>query len=120
MFRVKLPKKIYENETLSISAQLYDANYELLNEPEANILLRNTQGREFAYTLNKTAQSYDLDVNDLEAEQYELHKTIDGKPHFLHLVSAEKSVGYYSETIGFWPVIWKDFPIEQVQVWKRK
>lgn len=71
MFRVKLPKKIYENETLSISAQLYDANYELLNEPEANILLRNTQGREFAYTLNKTAQSYDLDVNDLEAEQYE-------------------------------------------------
>ena len=36
-FRVKLPKKIYEHENLSISAQLYDANYELLNEPDVTI-----------------------------------------------------------------------------------
>ncbi len=70
-FRVKLPKKIYEHETLSISAQLYDANYELFNDPETTILLRNAQGHEFAYTLNKTAKSYYLAINDLEAGQYQ-------------------------------------------------
>ncbi len=71
LFRVKLAKKIYEHEALSISAQLYDANYELLNEPEAKILLRNAQGHEFAYTLNKTVQSYKLVLSDLEAGQYQ-------------------------------------------------
>lgn len=71
LFRLKLPKKIYEHETLSISAQLYDANYELFNEPEATILLRNSKGHEFAYTLNKTPQSYDLALSDLEDGQYQ-------------------------------------------------
>ena len=52
--------------------------------------------------------------------KYELQRTFDGAPHFLQMVSAEHSVGYYSETLGFWPIAWKDAPIEQVQVWKRK
>ena len=56
----------------------------------------------------------------IEPMQYELHRTIDGAAHFLHLVSAEKSVGYYSETLGFWPIMLKESPIEQVQIWKRK
>ena len=71
LFRVKLPKKIYEHEVLSISAQLYDANYELLNIPEATILLRNAQGHEYGYTLNKNAQSYELELSDLEEGQYQ-------------------------------------------------
>lgn len=83
MFRVKLPKKIYEYENLSISAQLYDANYELFNEPEATILLRNEQGYEFVYTLNKTVQSYNLALNDLEAGQYEYEARVlsSGEEH---------------------------------------
>ena len=39
-FRLKIPKKIYENESLSISAQLYDANYELYNAPEVRLALK--------------------------------------------------------------------------------
>ena len=76
MFRVKIPKKIFEHESLSISAQLYDANYELLNDPEPTILLRNTQGHEFSYTFNKTAQSYDLSINDLEVGQYQYESKV--------------------------------------------
>ncbi len=71
MFRIKLPKKIYEHENLLISAQLYDSNYELLNEPEVNIILSNKQGNKFPYTLNKTDQSYDLNIDDLEAGEYQ-------------------------------------------------
>ena len=70
-FRVKLPKKIYEHENLSISAQLYDANYELLNEPDVTIFLRNLKGIEFSYTLNKTMQSYELAISDLDEGQYQ-------------------------------------------------
>ncbi len=83
LFRVKLPKKIYEHQALSISAQLYDANYELLNEPEATILLRNSQGHEFAYTLNKNVKSYELALSDLEEGQYQYEvKVISaGKEH---------------------------------------
>ena len=36
LFRVSL-LKIYEYEDLSISAQLYDANYELFNKPDVTI-----------------------------------------------------------------------------------
>ena len=50
---LSLPKKIYEYEDLSISAQLYDANYELLNEPEVTILLRNSQGMSLLIRLIK-------------------------------------------------------------------
>lgn len=83
LFRVKLPKKIYEHETLSISAQLYDANYELFNEPEATIFLRNSEGNEFAYTLNKTLESYHLALSDLEDGQYEYEAKVisAGKEH---------------------------------------
>ena len=83
LFRVKLPKKIYEHEALFISAQLYDANYELLNEPEATILLRNAEGYEFDYTLNKTVQSYELALSDLEEGQYQYEAKVisAGKEH---------------------------------------
>ena len=55
-----------------------------------------------------------------DSSQYDLLRTVAGEASLLHLVSAENSVGYYSETIGFWP-IWVGYsPVEQVQVWKRK
>ena len=76
LFRVKIPKKIFEHESLSISAQLYDVNYELFNDPEPTIILRNTQGHEFSYTFNKTAQSYDLSINDLEVGQYQYESKV--------------------------------------------
>ena len=71
LFRVSLPKKIYEYEDLSISAQLYDANYELFNEPDVTIFLRNSVGYEFAFTLNKTLQSYEQVIGDLDEGQYQ-------------------------------------------------
>lgn len=70
LFRINLPKKIHEHEPLSISAQLYDSNYELFNEPDVTISLRNSEGYEFAFTLNKTEQSYELVISDLEEGQY--------------------------------------------------
>ena len=70
LFRVNLPKKIHEHEDLSISAQLYDANYELFNDPDVTISLRNSEGYEFSFTLNKTVQSYELVIGDLVEGQY--------------------------------------------------
>tara|TARA_B100000683_G_scaffold37094_3_gene32516 strand:+ start:4997 stop:7012 length:2016 start_codon:yes stop_codon:yes gene_type:complete len=83
LFRVNLPKKIHEHEDLSISAQLYDANYELFNDPDVTISLRNSEGYEFAFTLNKTVQSYELVISDLEEGQYHYESKVisSGEEH---------------------------------------
>jgi hypothetical protein len=51
---------------------------------------------------------------------YELHKTYQGHTYPFQLVSSSESVGYYADTLGYWPVILKNDSIEQVQIWKRK
>jgi hypothetical protein len=53
-------------------------------------------------------------------ERYQLQRSYRGIPHKIHLVSVPNSVGYYADTIGYWPILWRDSAIEEVQVWKRK
>lgn len=55
-----------------------------------------------------------------QPDQYQLERTFWGQQHQLHLISAPDSVGYYADTLGYWPVMWRDSAVEQVQVWKLK
>ena len=62
-FRVSTAKNIYnENETILFDAELYNNSYELINEPDAFMVIKDSEGKEYNFTFNKTANYYTLDA----------------------------------------------------------
>lgn len=70
-FRVSLDKSIFnENEAVTFGAELYNDNYELVNEPDVAMSIRNGEGREFTYTFNKSGKAYSLNAGILPVGNY--------------------------------------------------
>lgn len=60
-FRISLPKNIFnENEPVIFDAELYNENFELINDPDASLVIKNQDGKEFPYTFNKNGRTYNL------------------------------------------------------------
>jgi hypothetical protein len=70
LFRVTAPKIINENEVLELGAEVYNKSYELITEPEVQLLLTNAENKKFNYTFSKTSQSYKLNIGLLPAGEY--------------------------------------------------
>ena len=72
-FRVNTGKTSYrENEIVHVEAQLYNDNYELINDPDATVVIKDENGKEFPYTLSKTGQSYTLSAGMFPEGQYNI------------------------------------------------
>ncbi len=70
-FRVTPVKNIFnENEPVFFDAELYNDNYELINEPDASISITNGEGKEFDFTFNKTGRSYTLNTGIFPVGNY--------------------------------------------------
>jgi hypothetical protein len=70
-FRVTLDKNIFkENEQVIIGAELYNDNFELINSPDAQLVLTDENKKEFKYTFNKTTNAYTLNANVLAPGRY--------------------------------------------------
>ncbi len=70
-FRVMLDKNIFsENEQIIFDAELYDANFELTNEPDVQLTIADEQGKEYNYTFGKTQQAYTLNSGFLPVGTY--------------------------------------------------
>lgn len=70
-FRVSLDKNIFnENEAIVFGAELYNDNYELFNEPDVSLSVRNREGKEFTYTFNKLGKAYTLNAGILPVGNY--------------------------------------------------
>lgn len=75
-FRVTLDKNIFnENEPLVFGAELYNDNYELINDPDAALVIKNREGREFTYTFNKLGRAYTLNAGILPTGNYTFRAT---------------------------------------------
>ncbi len=62
-FRVNLSKNIYdENEPILFDAELYNDSYELINEPDASLIIKDETGKEFNFTFSKTNNAYTLNA----------------------------------------------------------
>ena len=62
-FRVETEKSVInENESVLFNAELYNDNYELINDPDVSLVIKNSEGREFPYTFNKQERAYSLDA----------------------------------------------------------
>ncbi len=70
-FRVNLDKSIFnENEAITFGAELYNDNYELTNESDVAMSIRNSAGQEFTYTFNKLGKAYALNAGILPVGNY--------------------------------------------------
>ena len=70
-FRVKLSKKVFdETETVRFSAELYNENYELVNDPDIELKIEDNEGKEFEFRFSKTGKSYRLDAGYFAAGHY--------------------------------------------------
>ncbi len=70
-FRVTPVKNIFnENEPVFFDAELYNDNYELINEPDAQIVITNSEGKEFDFTFNKNGRAYTLNAGIFPVGNY--------------------------------------------------
>lgn len=70
-FRVNSTQKLYtETEAIIIEAELYDANYQLNNTPEINLVLKNDEGKQFPLQFSRTNNAYRLATETLPVGNY--------------------------------------------------
>lgn len=62
-FRVTMPKNIFlENEQISFDAEVYNNSYELINDGDVSMTIKNENGKEFPYTFSKTGKYFNLNA----------------------------------------------------------
>jgi hypothetical protein len=69
-FRVFTEKIINENEPVEFSAEVYNKSYELVNEMDVTMILKNASGKTFNYTFSKQNNSYKLNAGFLSPGEY--------------------------------------------------
>jgi hypothetical protein len=70
-FRLIIKNKFLENEEVLFNAELYNDSYELENEPEIEVLVKNEDGEEFKFNFNKTAKAYYLNAGIFNPGAYQ-------------------------------------------------
>lgn len=70
-FRVSTSKNLYkENEQITFDAQLYNDNYEMINEPDVFVTLINQDKKEYKFTFSRSSNYYTLSAGMLPAGRY--------------------------------------------------
>lgn len=70
-FRVNLQKNIFQdNEAITFDAQLYNANYELINSADVDMHITGEDGKDYDYKFNKTENAYNLNAGFLPTGNY--------------------------------------------------
>lgn len=70
-FRSQLAKSIFsESENITIDAELYNENFELVNTPDVKVALISEDGKRLEYSMNKSGNSYSLNMGNLSAGKY--------------------------------------------------
>lgn len=69
-FRIFTEKIIFENERVELRAEVYNKSYELITEPDVNLILKNSEGKTFTYTFSKQTNQYTLNLGFLPPGEY--------------------------------------------------
>jgi len=70
-FRSYSNKNIYkENESIYLDAQLYNDNFELINDPEVYAAITNSAGKKYDFTFSRNSNYYTLDAGRLPPGKY--------------------------------------------------
>jgi hypothetical protein len=69
-FRIYNKSNYRENEPVVFDAEVYNESYELTNEAEAAITIRNEDAKEFPFVFNKAGNAYHLDAGTFPPGNY--------------------------------------------------
>ena len=70
-FRLMVNKNlVWENEAVRFNVELYNANYELINEVDVRLTITDSEGKTFDFSMNKTLNAYSLDAGLLPVGAY--------------------------------------------------
>lgn len=77
-----------------------------------HVFMADTRPAEVAWALNS--------AGGVAAADYRFVERFTAQNTRLSLVNSQRSVGYYADSLGFWPLWIAEEPIETVEIWKRK
>lgn len=70
-FNVAVTKPVFdEEENVMLRAELYNKAYELVNQPDVAIVIKNKEGKTYSYQFSRNNLSYQLDAGILPAGEY--------------------------------------------------
>ncbi|MFT4778725.1 MAG: hypothetical protein ACI80P_000590 [Flavobacteriales bacterium] len=69
-FKLNTSRNTMENERIIFEAEVYNASYEAMNEPEVSVVLKDAEENEYTYTLGRTSVAYRLDAGYLPTGEY--------------------------------------------------
>jgi len=83
-FRAYPGKNVFdEGENVLLNAELYNDALQLINTPDVNINLKNSNGKNYSYLFSRTGQSYQLNAGTLPVGNYSYTATTQlGKQPF--------------------------------------
>ncbi|PTN09336.1 hypothetical protein [Mangrovibacterium marinum] len=76
-FNVYYQPNYSEDEEITITAELLDENYEVINSPDIALRISDRNGTDYDYTFDKTEQAYQLNIGQLAVGTYALHATVE-------------------------------------------
>ena len=63
-FRANTSKNLYkDNEQVYFDAQLYNDSYEMINDPDVKLVIKDESGKEYSFTFSKTQNYYTLNAD---------------------------------------------------------
>lgn len=69
-FRVICDKVFAENQPIVLDAELYNESYELVNEPEVKITIKNQDKKKYPYVFSRTSNAYHINLGVFPAGEY--------------------------------------------------
>ena len=75
-FRLSYSPVYSENEDVTIGAELYNDSFELINSPEASLVLKKDSTTEFHFVFDKMNSQYQLNLGRPEAGIYQMEASV--------------------------------------------
>jgi hypothetical protein len=69
-FKITGKNNFLENEPVELNAEVYNESYELINQPEVNIVITNSDNKKFPYSFSKTSNAYILNAGIMTVGEY--------------------------------------------------
>lgn len=69
-FKVIGKNNFLANEAIEMEGEVYNESYELINEPEVNITITNSENKTFPFTFSKTSNAYRLNAGVMPVGEY--------------------------------------------------
>jgi hypothetical protein len=83
LFRVKCNDRFMENEMVEFEAELYNESYEMINQPDVSLTIRDEQDKSFPYVFSKNEKAYYLNAGIFPVGKYTYTASVKvGKDEF--------------------------------------